>query len=133
MEYLLDSDTCIYLINKTHPLLFDRISKIDLNKVGISTISVAELQYGVFRSSQPTKNQIALNIFLSEFTLLPFTIEASRVYGDIRAKLAREGKVIGPLDMLIGAHALSMNLKLVSNNEREFSRIEGLKLENWTK
>lgn len=104
-----------------------------LGSVGISTITLAELAYGVKKSVQPEKNQTALNQFLVPLDIAEFDTDAAVEYGKIRAELERGGTPIGPLDMLIASHVKSLGLTLVTNNEREFKRVDGLKIENWTK
>ena len=101
---------------------------------GISSITHAELQYGVEKSRNKQTNQIALGEFLLPLTILPFHGKnLMKCYGQIRASLEAKGKVIGPLDMLIASHAYSLDLTIISNNIREFSRIPKLKCENWTR
>ncbi len=97
----------------------------------ISVITMAELEYGACKSSRPENNRAALLEFLSEIQVVPFSLEAAREYGVIRSSLEKQGTLIGGNDMLIAAHAKSLNLILVTNNQREFERINGLKLENW--
>lgn len=97
----------------------------------ISSITYSELLYGAEKSSNIAKNLLALTMFLSNIEILSYDESASIDYGIIRAKLEKQGKIIGPLDMLIAAHAKSLNITLVSNNSKEFERVEGLKLENW--
>ena len=92
---------------------------------------MAELEYGVSKSSQPDKNRLALSTLLSGIRVVPFDSNAAREYGDIRADLERQGIVIGGNDMLIAAQARAMDLILVTNNQREFERIKGLRTENW--
>jgi tRNA(fMet)-specific endonuclease VapC len=129
--YLLDTNICIYIIKKKpESVILKLINKINKG-VFISSVSVAELQYGVEKSNYPQRNRIALLEFLSPFTILDFNINDAVVYGKIRSELEKTGKVIGSMDMLIGAQAQSRNLLLVTNNEKEFKRIDGLKIENW--
>jgi len=130
--YLLDTNICIYLIKKKPQLVLERLEAIPLNQIFISIITVAELQYGVKKSSDPIKNQAALTEFLSSFSVINFDTQATFEYGNIRSDLERKGIPIGPLDTLIAAHAKSQSMTLVTNNVREFNRIEGLVLENWT-
>ena len=104
-----------------------------LGSVGISSITLAELQYGIKKSAQPDKNQTALDQFLLPLEIVDFDTDAAIEYGKIRADLEKKGTPIGPLDTLIAAHVKVMGLILVTNNEKEFSRINGLKVENWTK
>lgn len=133
MEYLLDTNICIYIIKKKPEQVFARFQKLEPGSVAISSITLAELQYGIAKSSNPTKNQEALDKFLTPIELIDFDSSATAVYGKIRAGLEKSGTPIGPLDLLIAAHAKSKELTLVTNNEREFDRIPGLRIENWTK
>lgn len=113
--------------------MFEKFKSLSIGEIGISSITLAELQYGVMKSSQPTKNQEALNKFLTPLEIIDFDYSATLMYGMIRADLERKGMSIGPLDTLIAAHALSLNITLVTNNEREFIRVDGLNVENWVK
>ncbi len=133
MSFLLDTNTCIYLIKRKPESVIERLSQIPFNQLYISGITVAELEYGVRKSSLPERNQLALNEFLAPFTLLAFDRNATIEYGIIRNELEKDGTPIGPLDTLIAAHAKSLNLTLVTNNEREFSRVNGLSVVNWVK
>lgn len=131
MNYLLDTNICIYIIKKNPQSVFNRLLEIPPHQLSVSAISVAELEYGVRKSSQPEKNQLALKNFLKPLSVLSFDFNATIEYGMIRSNLEKKGIPIGPLDLLIAAHAKSLNYTLVTNNEKEFSRIEGLKIENW--
>ncbi len=131
MEYLLDTNVCIYIIKKRPESVINKFKTIAVGNIGISSITMAELQYGIMKSSNPEKNNIALNKFVTPLKVLDFDFKATVEYGKIRANLERKGTPIGPLDTLIGAHSKSLNLTLVTNNEREFSRITGLRIENW--
>ena len=131
MNYLLDTNICIYLIKRKPDSVFKRLSKIPLGDVGISTITLAELNYGARKSSNVEKNLSALNQFLIPFEVFNFDEKATIEYGKIRSQLERQGTPIGPLDTLIAAHAISLGFTLVTNNVREFSRIESLSVENW--
>lgn len=131
MNYLLDTNTCIYIIKKKPASVIEKLRGIPFNQLFISAITVAELEYGVRKSALPDKNQVALNEFLSPFTVLSFDYSATLEYGIIRNDLERKGISIGPLDTLIAAHAMSLNFTLVTNNEREFARINKLQIENW--
>ena len=99
--------------------------------VGVSSITVAELQFGVQKSQRPLQNQEALALFLAPLIIADFDHAAAEAYGVIRADLERQGTPIGSLDTLIAAHALSLGVTLVTDNEREFSRVPGLQVENW--
>jgi len=131
MKYLLDTNICIYIIKQKPPHVLQRFQAFTPGSIGVSTVTVAELQYGVRKSRYPTKNQAALEQFLSPLLIANFNTEAAQVYGDIRAVLEASGMPIGALDTLIAAHALSLNVTLVTNNTREFSRVVGLRIENW--
>ncbi|WPD24758.1 MAG: type II toxin-antitoxin system VapC family toxin [Candidatus Electrothrix scaldis] len=131
MNFLLDTDICIYLINKRPPSVISRFKQYQPGDIGISVITVSELEYGVAKSIRLEENQQHLEAFLAPFELLPYTAETVRTYGAIRADLEKRGEVISPLDMLIAAQALTEELTLVTNNEREFRRIPGLQIENW--
>ncbi len=129
--YLLDTNICIYIINRKPASVVERISKLSPHQIKLSAISLAELEYGASKSSDREKNRTALLHFASAFDILPFNDSDSEVYGVLRANLERRGKVIGPYDMQIAAQALSRDLVLVTNNTDEFQRIPNLKLENW--
>ena len=131
MNYLLDTNTCIYIINKKPPSAIKRIRTKRPEEVAISTITIAELEYGVARSQFPDRNRVALLEFLLPFTILEFDQSAATYYGIIRSSLDSLGKPIGSMDMLLAAQARSCNLILVTNNEKEFQRVEGLHTENW--
>jgi tRNA(fMet)-specific endonuclease VapC len=131
MQYLLDTNICIYLIKQKPSKVLARFQTLALSDIGISSITVAELEYGVFKSQQQEKNRSALLQFLIPLEIIDFDQAAATVYGEIRSDLERRGLVIGAMDMLIAAHALSLGVTLVSNNVREFSRVGNLSLENW--
>jgi len=132
MKYLLDTDICIYLINEKPKSLLSKFEKYPIDEFGISSITHAELQYGIAKSTNKEKNKKALYEFLLPLTILPFHgEEVTARYGGIRALLESKGETIGPFDMLIAAHAISLDLILISNNTKEFARIPDLKLENW--
>ena len=131
MKLLLDTNICIYLIKKRPPLVLKRFNAYAAGTIGISSITVAELEFGVQKSLYASQNQEALEQFLLPLVILDFDNEAARAYGKIRALLENRGRVIGAFDMLIAAHALSLNLPLATNNVREFLRIPGLKVINW--
>ena len=131
MKYLLDTNICIYIIKKAPEQVLKRFVKLKPGSLVISNISVAELYYGVSKSSFPNENTIALEEFLQPLHILDFTKEDAIVYGKIRAKLESIGKIIGAMDLLIASQALNNHLILVTNNEKEFLRVENLKIENW--
>lgn len=119
------------MIKKRPIEVFEKFKKLSIGDIGISTITVAELQNGVMKSSNPSKNQEALNKFLTPFDILDFDFNSTIEYGKIRSDLEKEGLPIGPLDYLIAAQAKGLNLTLVTNNVKEFIRVKGLRIENW--
>jgi len=132
MKYLLDTNICVYIINEKPKQILRKFERYPVHEFGISSITHAELQYGIEKSKNKNTNQDALDYFLLPLTILPF--HGKRLvtcYGEIRTSLESKGKTIGPLDMLIAAHALSLDLTIISNNIKEFSRIPNLKCENW--
>jgi tRNA(fMet)-specific endonuclease VapC len=131
VNYLLDTNICIYIINKKPATVLKRIQSKRPDQVAISTITQAELEYGLARSRFPERNRAALLQFLFPFQLLDFDQLAAVQYGTIRSDLESKGRPIGAMDMLIAAQAVSRNLILVTNNEKEFGRVVGLKVENW--
>jgi len=131
MRLLLDTNICIYLIKKRPCGVLDRFNAYSVGEIGVSSITVAELQYGVQKSTYPARNQQALTQFLLPLVIVGFDEQAAVAFGKIRAALEAEGAPIGPLDTLIAAHAKSLDVVLVSNNVREFSRVPDLRLENW--
>jgi tRNA(fMet)-specific endonuclease VapC len=131
LKYLLDTNICIYIIKKQPPRVIERIQGVPIEDICISTITLAELEYGVAKSAHQERNRLALLEFLTPFRLLDFDQTAAQQYGHIRSDLETHGIVIGPLDLLIAAHAQSQGLTLVTNNTREFSRIKDLEMENW--
>lgn len=131
MKYLLDTNICIYVIKKRPTRALTRFSQHAVGDIGISSITVGELAYGVERSRDTATNRRALEQFLLPLAVLPFDRASALAYGDVRAKLESRGRAIGPLDTLIGAQALAHDLTLVTNNVREFKRIPGLAVENW--
>lgn len=131
MKAMLDTNICIYIIKRRPQSVLDRFSTFPVGDIGISTITLAELEYGAAKSAQPRKNREALEEFVSPLDLAPFDRDAAEAYGRIRATLERKGLPIGAMDMLIAAHALSLGVNLVTNNEKEFRRVSGLRVENW--
>jgi len=131
MKYMLDTNICVYIIKKKPIQALQTLKKKDIGEICISSITLAELEYGVEKSKQKLKNQLALIEFLTPIEIIEFGDLAAKEFGKIRAGLERKGKIIGPFDLQIAAHALSENLILVTNNLKEFSRVPKLKLENW--
>lgn len=133
MKFMLDTNICIYIIKRKPPDVIERFNQTEISQIGISSITLSELSYGVSKSSKPKQNQIALMQFVAPLEILPYSDEAAQYYGDLRAHLEKQGAPIGSLDMLIAAHALSIACTLVTNNEKEFIRIPNLKIDNWVK
>ena len=131
ISYMLDTNICIYIIKQKPENVIARFRQLPIASVAISSITLSELEYGVMKSSKPEQNQIALSQFVAPLEILPFGDDAAQYYGRLRAFLEKQGTPIGSLDMLIAAHALSVNCTLVTNNEKEFSRVPDLYIENW--
>ena len=104
-----------------------------MGEIGISTVTISELRYGVSKSQQRKKNQIRLDEFMAPLIILSYDNDAAKTYGDICYNLEKASQAIGPLDLLIAAHAMCQGLIIVTNNDKEFSRIKDLKVENWAK
>ncbi len=130
MKYLLDTNICIYIINERPKRVLGHFRKHTVGDLGISSITASELAFGVAKSGS-AKNRAALEGFMLPLEAAQYDLRAALIYGEIRAELERSGTTIGPLDMLIAAHALSLGTTLVTNNEREFRRVAGLRCENW--
>ena len=130
LEYMLDTDTCIYVLKNRPPGLRERFNRL-AEQLCISTITLAELSYGTEKSSRRDENRRGVDGFAARLDVLPFSAEAALHYGQVRAELERSGRPAGAHDMLIGAHARSAGLIIVTNNVREFERIPGLRVENW--
>ena len=129
--YMLDTNICIYIIKKKSKNILHQLKKNKENGLCISTITLAELEFGIENSLYKEKNRIALLEFLTIMKIVPFDENATKEYGIIKKQLKEGNRLIGPLDMLIGAHAKSMEITLVTNNVKEFKRIKELKVENW--
>ncbi len=129
--YLLDTNICIYLIKKKPGNVLKKLKEVSHRKIFVSAITIAELEYGIAGSRYPEKNKISLIEFLSFFHKLNFEDTDAVEYGIIRKDLEKTGRIIGPLDLLLAAQALSKKLVLVTNNLKEFERVRGLNLENW--
>ncbi|HJC31442.1 MAG TPA: type II toxin-antitoxin system VapC family toxin [Candidatus Anaerobutyricum faecale] len=133
MKYMLDTNICIYAIKQKPPEVIRTFLKHNPDDICVSSITYGELMYGVEKSRAVERNRAAITLFLSTISILPFDSYASEEYGKVRAELERKGTPIGPMDMLIAGHARSEKLTLVTNNTREFFRVENLKVEDWTK
>ena len=133
MRYMLDTNICIYTIKHKPPKVIQRFLSHDPSELCISSITYAQLMHGVEKSMAAERNRIAITMFLSPISVLNFDTYAAEEYGKIRADLERKGTPIGPMDILIAAHAKAEDLILVTNNTRKFERVEDLEVEDWTK
>ena len=130
LRYMLDTNICIYVIRNRPGGLRERFEQLS-EQLGISTITLGELYFGAEKSARPPQNLKTVEEFVARLDVLPLSGDAAAHYGQIRAGLERVGRPVGLHDMLIGAHARSEGLILVTNNRREFDRIPGLSVENW--
>jgi tRNA(fMet)-specific endonuclease VapC len=133
MTYLLDTDISSYIMKRSHDVVLKRLQRVAVGDVGISGISKSELEYGVEVSPRRQQDRAALDEYLRYVEVLDYPGEAGHHYAQIRAALKAKGAMIGANDLFIAAHARSLGMTLVTNNKREFGRVTGLKLENWTK
>jgi tRNA(fMet)-specific endonuclease VapC len=133
MKYMLGTNICIYVIKHRPPEAISNFLKHDPEDMCISSITYGELMHGVEKSQAVERNRAAVTLFLSSVSVLSFDDRAAEEYGKVRADLERKGTPIGPMDMLIAGHARSEGLTLVTNNTREFLRVENLAVEDWTK
>lgn len=128
---MLDTNICIYVIKNKPLIVKENFLKHDINYICISSITFAELMHGAEKSQYPEKTRTAIYNFLSPIKVISFDSNAAIEYGKIRASLEAKGTPIGPMDMLIAAHAKSLDLTIVTNNTKEFERIKDLQIENW--
>ena len=133
MKILLDTNICIYLINKKSEAILRHFNEYKAGEIGISSITYSELIFGAYKSSKVEQNLEALSEFILPLEIVPFDDEAGFAYGKIRANLEKKGILIGPMDLLIGSHAISLQIPLVTNNEKEFNKISEIQLINWIK
>ncbi len=131
MRYLLDTNICIYMIKRQPPRVIERLREQQVGDVGISSITVAELLYGVEKSQRHEQNRAALESFLLPLLVAEFDTRAAAAYGAARATLERNGTPIGSLDTLIAGHALGLDATLVTHNTAKFRRVPGLRIEDW--
>ena len=130
--YMLDTDTCSYIMKRSHGAVLKRLASVSVSDVCVSVISKAELMFGVEISPRRQQDEAALTAFLRHVEVLDFPDMAAEHYAKIRADLKARGEMIGVNDLLIVAHVRSLGLTLVTNNMREFGRVHDLKVENWT-
>ena len=131
LTYLLDTNTCIYIINRRPPHVAEKFAQYHPDAIGLSAITLAELRYGVEKSGSQ-RNAEVLEAFIAPLEVVPFEAAVTLTYARIRSELEKQGKQpIGAMDLLIAAHALSLGLTLVTHNRKEFDRVAGLNIENW--
>jgi len=133
LKKMLDTKICIYIIKNKPQNVLEELKKCNVGDIILSSITVSELIYGAYKSQFIEKNLKAIEHFLIPFDVAEYDYKAALAYGKIRATLEKKGQPIGSLDMLIAAHALSLDMTLVTNNIKEFERVDGLKIENWVK
>lgn len=131
MSYLLDTNTCIRYLNRSSLSIYNRLNSLSPGEIFLCDVVKFELYYGAYRSSRQQENLETLRVFFSEFVSLPFDGQVAAICGYIRSKLAERGTLIGAYDMQIAAIALANDLTLLTHNVSEFSRIEGLNIEDW--
>lgn len=130
MPYLLDTNMLIAL-SKTRGGVAERLGSLPASAIVLSSVVVAEIEYGIAKSSHQARNRKVFDALLNGFQTAPFDHAAARHYGPLRATLEQHGRLIGPNDLMIAAHALSLDAVVVTDNVSEFTRVEGLKVENW--
>ena len=131
MLYLLDTNTCIYFLNRSSERIVSQFKKYSPSEILLSSITVAELFYGAEKSKARKKNWAVVEEFVSNFDIVPFDEKSCQTYAKTRASLEKSGLPIGPMDLLIASISIANNYILVTNNIKEFKRIKGIKLENW--
>jgi tRNA(fMet)-specific endonuclease VapC len=132
MKLMLDTNICIYIIKQRPAHVLKHFLDHQVGDIGISSITLSELRYGVAKSTHREKNAKALDEFIIPLEIAAFDEEAALAYGNIRSNLEKAGTPIGAMDMLIAAHAMSLGVTLVTNNTREFSRVKGLDVADWS-
>ena len=130
-KYLLDTNICIYIMKEQPPVVRKKFEQLDLGTMGMSVITYGELLYGAQKSKQSNKAKDLIHQLCDYIPPLPLSLKVSKYYAIIRAGLEKQGRMIGNNDLWIAAHCLDLDLILVTNNEREFSQVDKLKVENW--
>jgi tRNA(fMet)-specific endonuclease VapC len=131
MLYLLDTDTCAFILRRSSDVLLERIQAVPLRQQVMSVVTYAELLYGVQVSTKKKANQEAVDALVRHLAILDWTQDAAKAYATIRAVMKKKGALIGANDLMIAAHAVSVEAVVVTNNTKDFSRVPGLKIENW--
>ena len=132
MTYMLDTDACAFILRKSSQALLQRIAQVPLSQQVISGVTLAELLYGLQVASKKKANQEVFNLMMRHLTVLDWTSQAADHYADIRHTLQKTGSQIGANDLFIAAHARSLGATIVTNNTKDFTRVKGLAVENWT-
>lgn len=132
MKYVLDTNLCVDIMRARSPNALQRLRAVHPRDVCVSSVTLSELEYGACRSSNSEKNRLLIAEFMTPMDILPYDDTCALHYGRVRSELEAKGKPIGPLDTMIAAHALALDATLVTGNEREFRRVSGLRIENWT-
>lgn len=132
MKYLLDTNICIFVIKQRPSGVVHRFKQFAADDLCISTVTLSELRYGADKSGNPPRNHAALDLFLAPLAITDFDSQCAEFYGTVRSELERRGQPIGPLDTMIAAHALRLRIPLVTNNTKEFARVLGLAIEDWS-
>jgi len=133
MRFMLDTNACVALIRRHDERILGRVKRCRPEELCVSAVTLSELEYGAARSADTPKNRLALAEFMTPIAVVPYDDTVAVSYGRIRTELESKGMPIGPLDTMIAAHALSLGLTLVTDNEREFRRVPGLMVQNWAK
>ena len=133
MRFMLDTNTCVDVIRRRNDRVLRRMQRLRPGDLCVSSVTLSELEYGAAKSSDPQRNRLALAEFMTPLRVVPYDDTVAPVYGRVRTELERVGTPIGPWDTMIAAHALSLGLTVVTDNEREFRRVPGLKVQNWAK
>lgn len=128
---MLDTNICIYLIKEQPASVLDRFASHPVGDIGVSVITLAELEHGITKSSRPARNRAALEQFVSPLEVASFDRDATAAYGRLRNLLEKKGQPIGSMDLLIAAHAISLDVRLITHNVKEFGKVPGLRIEDW--
>jgi tRNA(fMet)-specific endonuclease VapC len=131
MKLMLDTNICIYLVKEHPPSVIERFATHPVGDIGVSVITLAELECGVSKSSRPARNREALEQFVSPLEVAPFDRDATSAYGRLRSTLEKKGQPIGSMDLLIAAHAIGLDVRLITHNVKEFGKVPGLRIEDW--
>lgn len=131
MKHMLDTNICIYIMKQEPIVVAKKFKSFHIGDIVVSSIALSELAFGAYNSQQLEKNLSALKKFMQPIEILSYDENAAYHYGEIRADLKKNGTPVGHADLLIAAHAISINATLITNNVKEFSRIKNLKCENW--